>query len=319
MSDAAPVPDETLPIDPSPEPPTCPGHAWSGIALALFGAIAFSGKAIIVKLGYRHGADAITLLALRMLVALPFFALMAWWARRDLQRFRLRGTDRWKIMGLGFSGYYLASFLDFAGLEYITATLERLILYLTPTLVLLIGVVLFRRRPAGRQLLALAISYCGVALAFAHDLEVGGNDIALGGLLVFLSALSYASYLVGSGEIVARVGAVRLTAYASAVAAAFCILHFLLVRPWHSLFELPQEVYTLSLLNGTLCTVLPVLATMMAVQRLGSALASQLGMIGPVSTIVLSLFLLGEPMGIWQIAGTALVLVGVFTVTRAAR
>ena len=316
MSETAAVPDETLPVDVPDHPPTRPGHPWSGIALALFGAIAFSGKAIIVKLGYRYGADAITLLALRMLVALPFFALMAWWARRDSQRFRLRGSDRWKVVGLGFSGYYLASFLDFAGLEYITATLERLILYLTPTLVLLIGVLVFKRKPAARQLWALAISYLGVALAFAHDLEIGGDGIALGGLLVFLSALSYATYLVGSGEVVARVGAVRLTAYASAVAAGFCILHFLLVRPWHSLFELPPEIYTLSLLNGTLCTVLPVLATMMAVQRLGSALASQLGMIGPISTIVLSLFLLGEPMSVWQIAGTVLVLIGVFTVTR---
>lgn len=319
MSETRSVPDETLPVDVPDQPPTRPGHPWSGIALALFGAIAFSGKAIIVKLGYRYGADAITLLALRMLVALPFFALMTWWARRDSQRFRLRGSDRWKVVGLGFSGYYLASFLDFAGLEYITATLERLILYLTPTLVLLIGVLVFKRKPATRQLLALAISYLGVALAFAHDLEIGGDGIALGGLLVFLSALSYAIYLVGSGEVVARVGAVRLTAYASAVAAGFCILHFLLVRPWHSLFELPPEIYTLSLLNGTLCTVLPVLATMMAVQRLGSALASQLGMIGPVSTIVLSLFLLGEPMGVWQIAGTILVLIGVFTVTRWAK
>lgn len=246
MSETASVPDETLPVDVPDQPPTRPGHPWSGIALALFGAIAFSGKAIIVKLGYRHGADAITLLALRMLVALPFFALMAWWARRDSQRFRLRGSDRWKVVGLGFSGYYLASFLDFSGLEYITATLERLILYVTPTLVLLIGVLVFKRKPAARQLLALAISYLGVALAFAHDLEIGGDGIALGGLLVFLSALSYATYLVGSGEVVARVGAVRLTAYASAVAAGFCIAHFLLVRPWHSLFELPTEIYTLS-------------------------------------------------------------------------
>ncbi|MEO6104025.1 MAG: DMT family transporter [Pseudoxanthomonas sp.] len=319
MSETATVPDETLPVDLAPEPPTRSGHQWSGVGLALFGAIAFSGKAIIVKLGYRHGADAITLLALRMLVALPFFALMAWWARRDTQRFRLRGLDRWKVVGLGFCGYYLASFLDFAGLEYITATLERLILYLTPTLVLLIGILAFKRRPALRQLLALAISYAGVALAFAHDLESGADGIALGALLVFLSALSYSVYLVGSGEVVARVGAVRLTAYASAVACGFCVLHFLVVRSWHSLFELPAGIYWLSLLNGTLCTVLPVLATMMAVQRLGPALAAQLGMVGPVSTIILSLFLLGEPMGAWQVAGTVLVLIGVFTVTRPAR
>lgn len=293
-----------------------PPRAWAGVALALVGAIAFSGKAIIVKLGYRYGADAVTLLALRMLVALPFFALMALWVRRDAQRFRLRGNDRWKVVGLGFCGYYLASFLDFAGLEFISATLERLILYLTPTLVLLIGVVVFKRRPRRRQLAALAVSYLGVAVAFAHDLEVGGDAIALGALLVFLSALSYAVYLVGSGEVVARIGAVRLTAYASAVAAGFCVLHFLLARPWHSLLELPREVYTLSLLNGTLCTVLPVLVTMMAVQRLGPALTSQVGMVGPVSTIVLSMLLLGEPMGAWQVLGTVLVLAGVFLVTR---
>ena len=241
----------------------------------------------------------------------PCWRCACWW-----RCFRLRGSDRWKVVGLGFSGYYLASFLDFAGLQYITATLERLILYLTPTLVLLIGVVLFRRKPAGRQLLALAISYLGVALAFGHDLEAGGDGIALGAVLVFLSALSYASYLVGSGEVVARVGAVRLTAYASAVAAFFCLLHFMIVRPWHSLFEQAAGIYWLSLLNGTVCTVLPVLATMMAVQRLGSALASQIGMVGPVSTIVMSLLILGEPMGSWQVAGTLMVMLGVFVVTR---
>ncbi len=319
MREAAAVPDETLPIALATEPRRQPEHPGLGIALALFGAVAFSGKAIIVKLGYRHGADAITLLALRMAVALPFFALMAWWARRDRGRLRLRGSDRWKVAGLGICGYYLASFLDFAGLRYITATLERLILYLTPTLVLLIGMAVFRRKPAARQLYALAISYVGVGLAFAHDLQLGDDGIAWGGALVFLSALSYALYLVGSGELVARVGAIRLTAYASAVAAGICLVHFLLARPWHSLFELPRQIYMLSLINGTLCTVLPVLATMMAVQRLGSALASQLGMVGPVSTIVLSMLLLGESMGVWQIAGTALVLSGVFVVTRPAR
>ena len=173
MSNADVVANETIPaalIHPSP---VQPGRPWAGILLALLGAIAFSGKAIIVKLGYRYGADAVTLLVLRMLVALPFFALMAAWVRRDAQRFRLHGSDRWKVVGLGFCGYYLASFLDFAGLEFITATLERLILYLTPTLVLLLGMLVFRRRPSGRQLLALVLSYLGVAVAFAHDLPVG--------------------------------------------------------------------------------------------------------------------------------------------------
>lgn len=227
----------------------------------------------------------------------------------------MQAGDRGKIFALGFFGYYLASFLDFAGLAYITAALERLILYLTPTLVLLIGMVVFKRRATGRQLVALFISYIGVLLAFGHDLQWGGGNIALGSVLVFGSALAYALYLVGSGELVARVGVVRLTAYASGVASVLCIGQFLVLRPFSAL-SLPAEVYWLSLLNGTLCTVLPVLAVMMAIARIGSSLASQIGMIGPVSTIVLSVLLLNEPMGPWQIAGTVLVMSGVFVVSR---
>lgn len=291
-----------------------PRLPWSGFALAALGAIAFSGKAIIVKLAYRHGVDAVTLLALRMLVALPCFLWMGAWAARRAAP--LDSGDRLRIVGLGFFGYYLASFLDFAGLAYITATLERLILYLTPTLVLLVNLLLFGRRAGRMQWIALAISYVGVLLAFGHDWNLGGDNIALGGLLVFGSALSYAIYLVGSGEMVRRVGAVRLTAYASSVASVLCIGQFLLLRPAHVLAGLPGEVMWLSLLNGTLCTVLPVLMVMTAVSRIGSALAAQVGMIGPVSTIVLSLLLLGESMGPWQVAGTVLVMLGVFVVSR---
>lgn len=285
-----------------------------GVLLAALGAIAFSGKAIIVKLAYRHDVDAVTLLALRMIVALPLFLLMAAWAWRRSSS--LSGGDRVRIVVLGGLGYYLASYLDFAGLAHITATLERLILYLNPTLVLLIGVLFLGRRASRAQVLALLVSYAGVVLAIGHDLEVGGSNIVLGSALVFGSALSYALYLIGSGEIVERVGAVRLTAYASTVACVFCIVQYLLLRPLDGLLTLAPEVYGLSLLNGTVCTVLPVLAVMMAVARIGSARAAQIGMIGPVSTIVLSVLLLGESMGPWQIAGTVLVLAGVFLVGR---
>ncbi|WP_372012454.1 DMT family transporter [Pseudoxanthomonas sp. 10H] len=287
----------------------------TGIAFAAVGAILFSGKAIIVKLGYRYGADAVTLLALRMLVAFPLFLLMGWWAARRAPRPLTRG-ERWRIVGLGVLGYYLASFLDFAGLAYISATLERLILYLTPTLVLLIGWAAFGRRPRRAQWLALGVSYFGVALAFGHDLQAGGDGILVGAALVFGSALSYALYLVGSGELVARVGAVRLTAYASSVASVLCIGQFLLLRPLSAL-ALPREVYWLSLVNGTLCTVAPVLLVMLGIARLGSGPASQIGMLGPVSTIVLSMLVLDEPMGPWQVAGTLLVLGGVLLVSRA--
>lgn len=295
-------------------PPAFKAVARSGVLLAALGAIAFSGKAIIVKLGYRYGADAVTLLALRMLVAFPFFLLMGLWAARRATP--LSRADLGRIGLLGFLGYYLASFLDFAGLAYITATLERLILYLTPTLVALIGWVALGKRVSRRQLVALLVSYAGVALAFGHDLTLGGRNIALGSALVFGSALAYALYLLGSGELVSRVGAVRLTAYASSVASVLCLLQFILLRPMEALV-LPWEVYALSLVNGTLCTVLPVLAVMMAVARIGSALAAQVGMVGPVSTILLSLLLLDEPMGPWQGAGTVLVMAGVFVVSRA--
>lgn len=286
----------------------------TGVALVALGAIAFSGKAIIVKLGLRLGADAVTLLALRMLVALPLFLLMGAWAARRASP--LSTGDRWRVFALGVSGYYLASLFDFLGLAYISATLERVILYLTPTFVLLMGAVLARRRPTRVQLVALAISYAGVALAFGHDLRVGGEGVLVGSVLVLCSALSYAVYLYGSGEIVARVGAVRLTAYASTVAAVLCIGQYLVIEPW-GLPRLPHAVYGLSLLNGTLCTVAPVLMTMLGVRRLGSGVASQIGMIGPVSTIVLSQLILHEPMGPWQIAGTGLVVAGVLAVSRA--
>ena len=266
-----------------------------------------------MKLGFRLGADAITLLALRMAVALPFFLLIAVWAARRAPA--LARGDRWRIVALGVCGYYLASLLDFLGLAYISATLERVILYLTPTFVLLFGALLAHRRPTRRQLVALAISYLGVLLAFGHDLGIAGGDVVRGGLLVLGSAVSYAIYLYGSGEIVARVGAVRLTAYASTVASVLCIGQYLLLEP-SGLPTLPDAVYGLSLLNGTVCTVLPVLATMIGVRRIGSGPASQIGMIGPVSTIVLSLLILHEPMGPWQIAGTLLVVAGVLSMSR---
>jgi len=284
----------------------------SGLLLAGVGAIAASGKAVIVKLAYRHGADATTLLALRMLVALPFFVAMGAWAARRAPA--LSRGDLGRVALLGFSGYYLSSYLDFLGLQYISATLERLILYLSPTLVVLIALLVLRQRPTRLQVLALLVSYLGVLLAFGHDIQLDGRRTLLGAALVFASALSYAVYLFGSGQAVARIGAVRLTAYASTVACVLCIGQYLLLQPLAALGRQPPPVYWLSLLNGTVCTVLPVLAIMLGVKRIGSSLAAQVSMLGPVSTIVLSVWLLDEPMGPWQGTGTVLVLLGVLLV-----
>ncbi|WP_349985109.1 DMT family transporter [Stenotrophomonas sp. WHRI 8082] len=302
---------------PSTFPTSSARLAVGGVGLAAIGAIAASGKAIIVKLGLRHGVDATTLLALRMAMAMPLFLLLAWWSSRRAAP--LSWADRGRIAWLGFTGYYLSSWLDFQGLQYISVTLERLILYLNPTLVLLIHVVLTRQRPGRWQLVALALSYAGVLVAFGHDLQREGGQIILGSLLVLGSAISYALYLFGSGQIVARIGAVRLTAQASCVACALVLLHFGLTHPWPVLWQAPHAVHWLSLINATACTVLPVLAIMLAVKRIGSSLAAQVGMLGPVSTIVMSLWLLDEPMGPAQIAGTVLVLCGVLLVTRLRR
>lgn len=287
---------------------------WPGLALASLGAVAFSGKAIIVKLAYRHGVDAVTLIMLRMLFALPLFLLLAWWAGRGKPALSRR--DWIAVLGLGFSGYYLASFLDFAGLAYISASFERLILYLNPTLVLFLGWILFKRRVAGRQLLALSVSYAGVLLVFGQELHLQGSDVVLGAALVFGSAVSYALYLVYSGEEVKRLGAMRLTGLATTVACLLCIAQFLLLRPVAGLAELAPQVWWLSLLNATACTFLPVLAVMMAIERIGATLAAQTGMIGPMSTILMGVWILGEPFTPLVAVGTVLVMGGVWLLTR---
>ncbi|CAN5465214.1 DMT family transporter [soil metagenome] len=289
-----------------------------GLVLAVVGAIAFSGKAIIVKLAYRHGVDAVTLIMLRMLFALPLFAFMAWWAGRGKPALTRR--DWLGVLGLGISGYYLASFLDFAGLAYISASFERLILYLNPTLVLMFGWLLYRRRITRWQMAGMAISYAGVLLVFGHELQMGQNaSAAWGTLLVFLSAISYAIYLVGSGEFVKRLGSMRLVGLATTVACICCIVQFLLLRPVDTVFTLAPEVLWLSVLNATLCTALPVLAVMMAVERIGAAMAAQTGMIGPMSTILMGVVILGEPFTAWIAAGTVLVIAGIFVFTRTGR
>jgi drug/metabolite transporter (DMT)-like permease len=290
-----------------------PPHVGAGLAMAALGAICFSGKAIIVKLAYRYGVDAVTLIMYRMLLALPFFAVMAWWAGRGKPA--LQRSDGWAILWLGLTGYYLASFLDFLGLQYISASLERLILYLNPTLVLLLGWLLYRRPVRRVQLVGMALSYAGIALVFGFELKLEGAHVALGSVLVFASAVSYAIYLVYSGQLVQRLGALRITGWASLVACAFCIGQFLLLRPLEAAHVAPQVLW-LSVLNATLCTVAPVFMVMKAIELIGAPLASQTGMLGPMSTILMGVLILGEPFNAVVLAGTALVLVGVWWAAR---
>lgn len=285
--------------------------AAPGLLLGALAAVGFSGKAVIIKLAYAYPVDAVTLLALRMLFSLPFFAAMAVWSGRN-HAYRMQRSDRIGIVALGFLGYYLASYLDFLGLHYISAGLERLILFLYPTMVLILSALVLRQPITRLHLMALALSYGGIVLVFLDNLRLGesAGATALGSLLVFGSALAYAIYLVWGGGLITRLGAVRFTAYAMTVASFFCILQFLLTRPLSAL-ALPAPVYGYSVLMAILCTVFPVWAVSEAIRRVGASRVALVSAVGPVATIFLGYLFLGEPVTAIQLAGAALVLAGV--------
>ena len=268
----------------------------------------FSAKAVIAKLLYREGIDAVTLIALRMLLSLPVFLAVAVWTWR--RQPRLDARDLGRIALLGLLGYYLSSMLDFLGLQYVSAGLERLILFLTPSFVLLIGLFVLGRSVTRRQWWSLGFAYAGIVLVFWHDVNLGGPQVALGSALVAGAAISYAIYLLLSGELIARVGSLRLVALAMTVSTVACLLQYALLRPLPGLFEQTLPVWHLSLLNASLCTVLPVFLTMISVGRIGAGPSAQAGMIGPVSTLFLAWWLLGEPITTLQLAGTGLVMTG---------
>lgn len=287
-----------------------------GLAIAICGAILFSAKAIVAKLIYRYQVDAVTLIAFRMLFSLPVFALIALWQARIGAR--LAWPDRWRLVALGLLGYYLSSFLDFLGLQYITAGLERLILFLTPSFVLLISAIFLKRKVTRIEWAALGVSYLGIVLVFLHDLKLGGeqvNQVMLGAVCVLGAAISYSLYLIQSGQLVLRLGSLRLVSYAMCVSSLACILQFFALRPL-SYLKQPSEVYWLSLVNAIFCTVLPVFLTMFAVRRIGAASASQAGMIGPVSTLFLGTLFLSEPVTAWQLAGAVLVISGMYLLSQ---
>ncbi len=290
-----------------------------GVSFALLAAVGFSVKAILVKLAYQGGVDAITLLALRMAFSMPFFIGVAIWIRHQHAE-PLNTHDRLLVLALGLIGYYLSSFLDFLGLQYISAGLERLILFLYPTLTVILSASIYRR-PIGKKVIAaMALSYAGIALAFLHDLglhDAGlkqGGSIVLGSALVFLSTLSYSSYLVGVGHAVKRIGTTRFTAYAMVVASVASLLQFVVMRPLSSL-DLPFRVYELSIAMAIFSTVLPVFLLSYAIRRIGSGSASLIGSIGPVSTIYLAYLFLHERISLLQILGSSLVLAGVLVIS----
>ncbi|PKA04830.1 DMT family transporter, partial [Leptospira ellisii] len=283
-----------------------------GASLILAGAVFFSAKAVFVKLVYRYDVDSITALTLRMLFAVPFFAWIAIRSRKRENSIPLTKKDWGLILILAFLGYYLASLFDFIGLEYISAGLERLTLFVYPTIVLVISSILYKRNIKLVEIFAIVLTYSGIAVAFVGDIRNEGPDAVKGVLYVFASAAAYSLYLVGSESLIPKIGSVKFTSYLMLLSGLIVILHFFLVRDL-SLLVQPLPVYAYGLALGVLTTVIPAYFTSEGIRMIGSGRAAIVGSVGPISTILLAWIFLGEPITSSGLTGTVLVLAGVLS------
>ncbi len=290
-------------------------HA-GGFTVALMGAILFSTKAILVKLAFADtGVSAVTLLALRMLFALPFYLAMAFFSSNKKNNIRLTRKEWWYVVAIGLLGYYVSSLLDFIGLQYVSAGIERLILFLYPTFAVLINAWLFKQAINQKQKIALALCYTGIALAYFGEINIRDTDtnFILGSLLIFICAITYACYLVGSGRMVPKVGAAKFTAYAMLAASVGVFLHFMTVGDVHTLRP-DSTLVVYSVLLAVFATVIPSFMISYGMKTIGANNTAIITSIGPVSTILQAHFLLGEKIFVGQLAGTALVVAGVLLI-----
>ncbi len=281
------------------------------ISMAILGIVMFSSKAVLVKLAYRHEIDAVTLLLFRMLFSLPFYLTIALW-KNPKSKNEIRKQEYLWLVGFGIIGYYLASYFDFLGLQYIKASLERVILFVYPTLVLIISRI-FLKTPITRiQVMAILVTYVGIIITFAEELIIVGygQGVILGGLLVFFSALTYASYIAGSGWLIPKFGVTLFTSYAMLVSCTCVILHYFVTGGGLN-FNFPIEVYFISFAMAIIATVIPSYLISFAIKGLGASNFAIFGSIGPISTIILANIFLGERMSWVQIAGTMVVIAGV--------
>ena len=281
------------------------------IAIGIIGILFFSSKAVMVKLAYLYEVDAVSLLLLRMIFALPFYIVISLLQKPVVDR-NLAGKDYLFLAGFGFIGYYLASYFDFQGLTYIKAGLERLILFVYPTLVFLISFIFLKKPILRNQVIAIAVTYFGIAIVFSSELSHGQSEnVVLGAVLIFLSALTYAGYLVGSGYLIPKFGATRFTSYAMIISCLCVITHYLLTTDVSAIFALPHPVYWIGLLMAVVATVIPSYLISFSIKTLGAGNFSIMGSLGPISTIVLAYFFLDETLTIIQIVGGAVVIAGV--------
>ena len=294
-------------------PPARPALPLAGFLITLLGAILFSTKAIFVKLafGATH-TDALTLLTLRMVCALPFYAGVAFFVSTKKTNVRLTRQHWLLVILLGMLGYYVSSLLDFVGLQYVSAGLERLLLFLYPSFVVFINAIVFKQRITAIQKWALLLTYLGIAIAYVGELTIDTSRQGLywGSFLVFLCAITYSMYIAGSGKLIPLVGANKFTAYAMLAATAGIFAHFALVGK-SQLLVAGKGLWGYGLLLAVFSTVLPSFLISQGLRRIGANNVAIVSGIGPISTIVQAHFFLREPIFAAQIGGTVLVVCGV--------
>ncbi len=288
-------------------------RGW-GLLFALGGTVAFAFRPVLIKLGYEAApVSATTLLFLRMSLSLPFFAAVAWWMRHEPPIAR---RDWAGIVGLGFLGYYLASLLDFVGLQYVPAGLGRLIMFLYPTLVVILSALFLAKRPTQRELISLGLTYAGIALVLSQRLGATPEHrlFLLGAALIFGSAMCYAVYLVTGSQLIKRIGSMRFTAYTMMISTVPAVVQFALLESPAAL-ELPRIVWLYAILLSTACTVLPVFLVAESLKRIGANHFALIGALGPVTTVLADFVLLDGALTPTQLLGGSLVIMGVLLVT----
>lgn len=287
---------------------------WYGVAIGVLGVVLFSSKAVLVKLAYRHHVDPISMLLLRMLFAFPFYVVIAYVYRNQNKHVKLTSKDYSWLIFFGFIGYYLSSYFDFVGLTYIKAGLERIILFLYPTIVILFNRLFLKQKITKVQAGAIVMTYLGIVIAFSNEVVLTGTEAYLGGIYILLSALMYASYLVGSGWLIPKFGVMRFTAYAMMISCLCVFVHYRLTSDM-DLFSFSWEVYLLGFLIAVFATVIPSFLVSASIKMISSSNFAIVSGTGPISTIVLAALFLNETLTWIQLFGALVVIIGILLVS----
>lgn len=285
-----------------------------GVLLGILGIVLFSSKAVMVKLAYQYEVDAISILLLRMLFSFPFYIIIAYLYRNQNSEVAIKNKDYVWVIFFGFVGYYLASYFDFVGLTYIKASLERIILFLYPTIVLLLNRFFLKQPITKIQAGAIALTYLGIVIAFWDEVAISGNDTYTGGLFILLSAITYASYLVGSGWLIPKFGVMKFTAYAMIISCICVFIHYSIINKV-SLFDFSWEVYFLGFLIAIFATVIPSFLVSASIKMISSSNFAIVAGIGPISTIILAAIFLNERLTVLQLFGALVVIIGILLVS----